>query len=152
LRARVPAVCPALGLTVPDPWRSIAPSSRGPLPFLGPKEPSMKTVSIDRTRRLADEPRTGHNRWHPDIPPVPAVEEGDYLGLDTRDALDAYLTPSSTIAACSSSPTGAIHPLTGPVLIKGARPGDLLEVEFVDIVPQRWALTAIMPGLGFLRD
>jgi formamidase len=47
---------------------------------------------------------------------------------------------------------GGIHPLTGPVLVKGARPGDLLEVEFVDIVPQRWAFTAIMPGLGFLRD
>jgi len=112
----------------------------------------MKTVSIDRTRRLADEPRTGHNRWHPDIPPVIEVEEGEELALETRDALDAYLTPSSTIADFSSIQTGAIHPLTGPVLIKGARPGDLLEVEFVDIVPQRWALTAIMPGLGFLRD
>ena len=30
----------------------------------------MKAMSIDRTRRLADEPGTGHNRWHPDIPPV----------------------------------------------------------------------------------
>jgi formamidase len=49
-------------------------------------------------------------------------------------------------------PVGAIHPLTGPVLVKGARPGDLLEVEFVDIVPERWAFTAIVPGLGFLRD
>jgi formamidase len=38
------------------------------------------------------------------------------------------------------------------VLVKGARAGDLLEVEFVDIVPQRWAFTAIIPGLGFLRD
>ena len=36
--------------------------------------------------------------------------------------------------------------------MQGARPGDLLEVEFVDIVPQPWAFTAIMPGLGFLRD
>src|SRR5499427_1471117 len=127
-------------------------ASLEPLRFLGPKEPSMKTVSIDRTRRLADEPRTGHNRWHPDIPPVIEVEEGEEVALETRDALDAYLTPSSTIADFSSIQTGAVHPLTGPVLIKGARPGDLLEVEFVDIVPQRWAFTAILPGLGFLRD
>jgi formamidase len=89
----------------------------------------MKTVSIDRTRRLADEPRTGHNRWHPDIPPVIEVEEGEEVALETRDALDAYLTPSSTIADFSSIQTGAVHPLTGPVLIKGARPGDLLEVS-----------------------
>ena len=112
----------------------------------------MKTVSIDRTRRLADEPSTGHNRWHHDIPPVIEVDEGEEVSLETRDALDAHLTPSSTIADFSSIQTGAIHPLTGPVLIKGARPGDLLEVEFVDIVPQPWAFTAIMPGLGFLRD
>ena len=73
----------------------------------------MKTVSIDRTRRLADEARTGHNRWHPDIPPVIEVDEGEEVALETRDALDAYLTPSSTIADFSSIQTGAIHPLTG---------------------------------------
>src|SRR5262249_22747570 len=49
-------------------------------------------------------------------------------------------------------PAGAIHPLTGPVAVKGARPGDLLEVEFLDIQPQPWAFSAIIPGLGFLRD
>src|SRR5262249_62031131 len=112
----------------------------------------MKTVPIDRTRRLADEPSTGHNRWHYDIPPVIEVDEGEEVSLETRDALDAHLTPSSTIADFSSIRTGAIHPLTGPVLIKGARPGDLLEDEFVDIVPQPRACTAIMPRLGFLRD
>ena len=47
---------------------------------------------------------------------------------------------------------GAIHPLTGPVFVKGARPGDVLEIEFLDIVPQPHAFTAIVPGLGFLRD
>jgi formamidase len=47
---------------------------------------------------------------------------------------------------------GAVHPLTGPVFVKGAQPGDVLEVEFVDIVPQPHGFTAIIPGLGFLRD
>ena len=27
-------------------------------------------ISIDRTKRLREEPRKGHNRWHPDIAPV----------------------------------------------------------------------------------
>ena len=48
--------------------------------------------------------------------------------------------------------TGAVHPLTGPVLVKGARPGDVLEIEMVDVLPQPHAFTAIVPGLGFLRD
>ena len=38
------------------------------------------------------------------------------------------------------------------MLVKGARPGDLLEIEFVDILPQPHAFTGIVPGLGFLRD
>jgi len=112
----------------------------------------MKTVTIDRSRPLRDEPKTGHNRWHPDIPPAVEVDEGDEVALETRDAADGYLTSKSTEADFAALPVGGIHPLTGPVLVKGARPGDLLEVEFVDIVPQRWAFTAIMPGLGFLRD
>jgi formamidase len=112
----------------------------------------VKTISIDRNRHLADQPGTGHNRWHPDIPPVVEVDEGEEIALETRDATDGYLTPRSTEADFPSLQVGAIHPLTGPVLVKGARPGDLLEIEFVDIVPQPWAFTAIMPGLGFLRD
>jgi formamidase len=111
-----------------------------------------KSIQIDRRRHLADEPKTGHNRWHPDIAPIVEVEEGEEVVLETRDAIDGHLTPASTVADFPSLPLGVIHPLTGPVLVKGARPGDLLEVEFRDIVPQRWAFTAIMPGLGFLRD
>jgi formamidase len=112
----------------------------------------MKTVSIDRKRPLHAEPKTGHNRWHPDIPPAVEVDEGEEVALETRDAIDGHLNAKSTEADFASLPVGAIHPLTGPVLVKGARPGDLLEVEFVDIVPERWAFTAIVPGLGFLRD
>jgi formamidase len=112
----------------------------------------MKTVGIDRTRPLHAEPKTGHNRWHPDIPPAVEVDEGEEVALETRDGIDGHLNAKSTEADFASLRVGAIHPLTGPVLVKGARAGDLLEVEFVDIVPQRWAFTAIIPGLGFLRD
>jgi formamidase len=112
----------------------------------------MKSVTIDRQRPLREEPTTGHNRWHPAIPPIVEVEEGEELSLETREATDGYLNARSTETDLATLQAGAIHPLTGPVLVKGPQPGDLLEVEFVDIVPQRWAFTAIMPGLGFLRD
>ena len=94
-------------------------------------------IQIDRHKHLAAEPRTGHNRWHPDIPPAVEAAEGEEVVLETRDAIDGYLSPGSTVADFPSLPLGAIHPLTGPVLVKGARPGDLLEVEFVEITPQR---------------
>jgi formamidase len=112
----------------------------------------MKTVKIDRSKHLNQEPATGHNRWHPDLPPIMEVEPGEEVTLETRYAGDGYLTPRSTEADFATLPTGAIHPLTGPVLVKGASPGDLLEVEFLDIIPEGWGFSCILPGLGFLRD
>jgi formamidase len=112
----------------------------------------MKSVEIDRSKRLKDQPTTGHNRFHPDIPPIVEVEEGEEVILATRDGVDGQLGPSTTEADLAAMESGAIHPLTGPVLVKGARPGDVLEVEFVDLVAQPHAFTAIVPGLGFLRD
>jgi formamidase len=111
-----------------------------------------RSITIDRAAHLAQEPRTGHNRWHPEIEPVLEVEPGELVVLETRDALDGYLNPRSTVADFANVSMGAVHPLTGPVFVKGAKPGDLLEIEFVNIEPQPWAFSTIMPGLGFLRD
>lgn len=112
----------------------------------------MKTIKIDRSKSLREQPATGHNRWHPDILPILEVDEGEDVALETRDASDGFAAPGTTVADLGKFPPGAIHPLTGPVAIKGARPGDLLEVEFVDIVPQPRGFSCILPGLGFLRD
>lgn len=109
-------------------------------------------IRIDRGKTLSQEPHLGHNRYHPDIDPVLEVEEGEEVILETRDALDGQLPPSATEADFANLDTGAIHPLTGPVYVKGAAPGDGLEIEFLDIAPQPVAFSAILPGLGFLRD
>ncbi len=37
----------------------------------------MKSIEIDRGKRLRDHPTTGHNRFHPDIPPLVAMDEGE---------------------------------------------------------------------------
>ena len=112
----------------------------------------MKSVEIDRSKRLIEEPATGHNRLHPDVPPILEVDEGEEVVLQTRDGMDQQLGPPKTAADISNLDPGGIHPLTGPVFVKGAQPGDLLEVEFLDILPEPTAFTGIMPGLGFLRD
>jgi formamidase len=112
----------------------------------------MKSVEIDRSKRLIDQPQTGHNRWHPDVPPILEASEGEEILLETLDSVDGQLGPSATAASIAEMDAGPIHPMTGPVLVKGAKPGDLLEIEFVDILPQPHAFTGIVPGLGFLRD
>lgn len=116
------------------------------------KEGQVKIVEIDRTKPLKDQPHTGHNRWHPDIEPILNVEEGEEVVLQTRDALDGQFDSNTTEADFAQLDAGPIHPVTGPVYVEGARPGDLLEVEFNEIRPEPWAFTAIIPGFGYLRD
>ncbi len=112
----------------------------------------MHAIRIDRGKPLSAEPHTGHNRYHPAIEPILEVGEGEEVVLETRDAVDGQLKPTSTVAEFATLDTGLVHPLTGPVFVKGVKPGDLLEIEFLDIVAQPTAFTCILPGLGFLRD
>jgi formamidase len=111
-----------------------------------------KGISIDRSKRLREEPRTGHNRWHPDIAPVIEVEPGEDVTLETRDAMDLQIGPRTTAEDLPKLERTAAHPLTGPVYVKGAKPGDLLEIEYVDIRPERYGWTRFSPGFGFLPD
>jgi formamidase len=112
----------------------------------------MKGIAIDRSKRLKEEPHTGHNRWHPDIEPLLEVAPGEDVVLETRDASDGQIKPGMTVADLEHLDTKVAHPLTGPVYVKGARPGDLLEIEYVDIIPQANGWTRNRPGAGFLRD
>lgn len=44
---------------------------------------------------------------------------------------------------------GLVYPLTGPVEIQGAEPGDILEVEILDVGPLvGFGYVAISPALG----
>jgi formamidase len=109
-------------------------------------------IRIDRTKSLPDEPETGHNRWHPDIPPIVRCAPGDEVVLETRDALDGQIGPAATAETVGAANLDVVHPLTGPVFIEGAAPGDLLEVEILEVVPDSFGFTMQAPGFGFLRD
>ncbi|HJN87183.1 MAG: acetamidase/formamidase family protein [Dehalococcoidia bacterium] len=112
----------------------------------------MKSIEIDRSKRLKQEPQKGHNRWHPDISPVLEVDPGEEVVLETRDASDCQVKPGMTVADLSGLDTKVAHPLTGPVYINGAKPGDLLEIEYLEVIAQPHGWTRNRPGAGFLRD
>ena len=109
-------------------------------------------VRIDRAKRLREEPETGHNRWHPDIPPIIEVGENENIVIETRDSSDGQVTPDTVPADFDSMDQKVGHPLTGPIYVEGAEPGDLLEIEYVDIFPQPYGWTRFRPDAGFLRD
>jgi formamidase len=109
-------------------------------------------VSVDPSRPLAQQPNTGHNRWHPAIPPIVHADPGDRVILETRDALDGQVTPDTTASDVGHLNLNVVHPLTGPVFVNGAEPGDLLEVRILDVEPASFGFTVQVPGFGFLRD
>jgi formamidase len=109
-------------------------------------------VRVDRSKTLVEEPATGHNRWHPDIAPIVRCEPGDEVVLETRDAFDGQMGPQATLDTVAAPNLDVVHPLTGPVYVEGAEPGDLLEVEIVEVVPDSYGYTVQVPGFGFLRD
>jgi formamidase len=113
---------------------------------------NVKSIEVDLTKRCSDEPEKGHNRWHPDIPPVLEVEPEETIVLQTRDAFDGQINQDTRAEDLPDLDLNLVHPLTGPVLVKGAHPGDLLEVEIVEVVPAAWGFTIIVPGFGFVRD
>src|SRR5580698_9631567 len=107
---------------------------------------------LDKAQRLATQAAKAHNRWHPAIPPVLRIDSGDEVTLDTLDALDCQIGQSDGVANAARWDLNVAHPLTGPVWINNAEPGDLLEVELLDIVASDSGWTAQLPGFGFLRD
>lgn len=97
-------------------------------------------------------PTSIHNRWHPEIEPVARVAPGDVITLETLDGLDGQLTWESTHADCDEPDLGAAHPLTGPVYVEGAEPGDVLEVEILAYETPSFGVNCVIPGFGFLAD
>ena len=117
--------------------------------------PREHVISIDPFKPLGEEPGTGHNRWHEAIEPVVEVDPGDTVVYETRDAFDGQLNSGSTVEDMATLDLGPVHPLTGPVFVKGAEPGDLLEIRLIEIEAdpwEQWGYTVEVPGFGFLRD
>jgi formamidase len=102
--------------------------------------------------RVNTEPRNVHNRWHANLGSIARIAPGEAITLETRDGLDGQLDRSSTAADLAGVRFGRSHPLTGPVYVEGAEPGDLLEVEILAYEVPDYGITAVVPGAGFLAD
>lgn len=119
-----------------------------------------------------------HTYWSRELEPVVWVRPGDTVTFETLDSsygrmarevaslaqegidpelvavieADAY-PEQSTSDRDPSIPRG--HPLTGPVAVHGAEPGDTLAIHIVRIEPARWGYTgahADPDRLGLLND
>jgi formamidase len=92
------------------------------------------------------------NRYHPAIKPVARAKPGQTIVVHTRDALDSNLDINSKPKDVTAIDLNLIHPMTGPIYIEGAKRGDVLAIKLIDINPDEYGYTTIIPGFGFLPD
>lgn len=109
-------------------------------------------ICMNHDLPLARQSHCGHNRWHPDIEPAIRIASGTQVEIETLDGLDGQITPGLRHDDLTAVDMERIHPLTGPVHIEGAQPGDLLAVKIDTIEPAKTGFTFIAPGFGYLRD
>src|SRR5258708_36244861 len=98
-----------------------------------------------------------------DAKPVLTVKSGEVVTMDTICAIpeleqmgaaidDAIRELKQIYAAVKDKGPGP-HVLTGPVAIEGAMPGDVLEVEILDVrLRSRYGWMMIEPGAGALPE
>ncbi len=93
-------------------------------------------------------------------PPVLTVDSGDTVLLHSfpaggRPALPKHLpVPADYMAAIEAHyPGPGPHFMTGPVYVRGAQPGDTLQVDILDTaVRMDWGFVSILPLLGTLPE
>ena len=99
------------------------------------------------------EASAAHYAWDRSIPPRLEIEPGDTVVLETRDAADGFYRRTSTTDDVRRKGPFRGHPLTGPIHVRGAEPGDTLIVEVLDVRPRAdYGYTAVMPGRGLLPE
>lgn len=80
------------------------------------------------------------------------IAPGETVEFEVFEASGGQLSPESTVADVASLDFGKINPVTGPVYIEGAEPGDSLKVTLESFAPSGWGWTANIPGFGLLAD
>jgi len=96
--------------------------------------------------------RHHHFGWDNANPPALTVAPGETVELETVDASGGQLGPASTVGDVAAMDFAKVNPVTGPIRVDGARPGDALKVTILGFAPSGWGWTALIPGFGLLAD
>ena len=96
--------------------------------------------------------RHHHFGWDNTFRPVLTVKPGESVYFECNDSGAGHFRPGSTVADVSTLDFSKVNPVTGPVYVEGAEPGDGLKVTIEQFVPSGFGWTANIPGFGLLAD
>ncbi len=93
-----------------------------------------------------------HHAWDRTLTPAVRIKAGDVITLETQDVSGHQVhrgDPASVVTELDRTRT---YPLSGPVFVDGAHPGDVLAIDILEVEPASWGWTAIFPNRGLLPD
>jgi len=93
-----------------------------------------------------------HFGWDNSLEPKLRIAPGDTVDIETLDASAGQLNPASTAEALNTLDMNRVNPVTGPIYVEGAEPGDALKVTIHAFRPSGWGWTGNIPGFGLLAD
>ena len=93
-----------------------------------------------------------HFGWDNSFPPKVTVSSGTSIKIQTLDSSASQLSASSTLQDLIDLDFGKVNPVTGPIFVEGAEPGDAIKVTFEEFAPSGWGWTGNIPGFGLLAD
>lgn len=93
-----------------------------------------------------------HFGWDNSFQPTARVVPGSMLEFNCLDSSNGFFTPNSVAGDVSNLPFDKINPVTGPIFVEGAEPGDVLKITIDSFKPSGFGWTANIPGFGLLAD
>jgi len=93
-----------------------------------------------------------HSRWNRALAPRLEIDPGDTVHFQCVEAAGGQVRPAMSLDELAGIDRGRVHALTGPVFVRGAEPGDVLEIEVLELKHYGWGYSSVVPGLGFLKE
>ena len=96
--------------------------------------------------------RHHHFGWDNSFAPAERVAPGSTIEFQCLDAGGGQLQADSTVDDIAKLEFARVNPVTGPIFVEGAEPGDALKVTIEMFKPSGFGWTANIPGFGLLAD
>ena len=93
-----------------------------------------------------------HWSWNREDEPIVRAQSGDVVTVEVANASGGQITPQSTMKDVSQMDFSRVNPVSGPIYLQNAEPGDAVIVEILAMDLDEWGWTANIPGFGLLAD
>jgi len=93
-----------------------------------------------------------HSRWNRNVPLRLRIASGDTVHMECVDSSGSQVHPGMGVEDFLRIDRGRIHALTGPIFIERAEPGDVLQVDVLEVNHKGWGWSSVINGLGLLKE